>query len=515
MLRRAGCSIARLLNLLPTDTLQDAEGTEMHTVSNYFCIGLSGVLLTGCAATQQNSTLVGHSSAAPVPTPAVAQVAYSESEVETNDGEELASPMVLDETIAVPIEPTSEPVFSDTGLELDLPELIRLTLEQNPRLAQYSWAIQAARGRAIQAGLYPNPTFSVTGNEISDRTGPVGIWSAFAGQEIVTANKLGLSTAAAQREVNQANLKLIAERYRVMTEVRQAYFEAVMLQRRAEILEGLLKLAEQTVNNADKLYQAGEAAELDVVQLEVDLERYRADLESTQQALPGAYKKIAARMGVEDLHITRLAGDLDWPLPDYDLEQLRTYVLSIHPEIRSAQIGIDRARFLLRRAEVQPIPNVTVGTGYTYQGQNRSSDWDIGVSLPVPVWNKNQGNILEAQSQVNQAIREVQTVENSLVNQLATAFSAYASARKRVEKYNTAIIPKAQQSYEMSFKAFQGGEFEYLRVLQAQRSVAEANLELVRSLGAMWQDASVIAGLMLEDQWPLRPDLLDTERNEL
>ena len=67
------------------------------------------------------------------------------------------------------------------------------------------------------------------------------------------------------------------------------------------------------------------------------------------------------------------------------------------------------------------------------------------------------------------------------------------------------ILPKAQRTYELSMVAYQGGQFEYLRVLEAQRSVAEANLELIRSMSEMWLAASEIAGLMLEDQWPLAP----------
>src|SRR5262249_32373760 len=86
-------------------------------------------------------------------------------------------------------------------------------------------------------------------------------------------------------------------------------------------------------------------------------------------------------------------------------------------------------------------------------------------------------------------------------DRLATAFGIYASARQRAERYRKAILPKARETYQLSLKAYQGGQFEYLRVLQAQRSVAEANLEYVRSLGELWRSASEIAGLLLEEDW--------------
>ncbi|MHC4879542.1 MAG: TolC family protein [Planctomycetota bacterium] len=474
----------------------------MPSLSTYASTGLACVVLAGCAATRSETTPLTETSAPSHEKSAIVQTVSWKPTHPTV--ESLPLPQSADEEPVIVL--SAAEASTDAAGPVGLPELIGLTLERNPRLAQVGWVVEATRGQAVQAGLYPNPTVSVTGNELGDRTGPSGIWSAYVGQELVTANKLELSQAAALKKVDQESLNVMAQRYLVFTDVRQAFFEALTLQRRADILSDLVALAEQSVANANKLVKAKEAAELDVVQLEVDLERYRADLEATQRALPGAYRKLAASIGNEDMQISRLAGDLTTALPGYDLEQVRGYMLSIHPELRAAQVGVEQAQLVLRRAEVEPIPNITVGTGYTYQGQNRSSDWDIGFSLPVPVWNRNEGNIQTAEAEVQAAIRQVSRVENDLVNRLSAAFSDYASARERSERYQTAILPRAQRTFELSRKAYQGGQFEYLRVLQAQRAVAEANLELIRSLGQMWDSASVIAGLMLEDEWPLAPE---------
>ena len=459
------------------------------TFMTYVLIGFAGA---GCSIpTRSPEPTIRPAAAHPVN--GVVQAGYFKTNRE--NGEELSVPKKLAKT-----PPAPPAAMTHVGL----PDLIGLTLERNPRLAQVTWATETARGRAIQAGLYPNPTLSVTGDELGDRQGPGGIWTApYFSQEIVTGNKLGLSKAAAHKEVDQATLTVVSERYRIFTDVRQNFFEVVTLQRRAEILGELIGLAEKSVENADKLLKAKEGSELDVVQLEVDLERYRADLEATNRTLPAAFRRLAASVGVQDLPDTAVVGDLDLPLPDYDLERLRVYVLGIHPELRSAQVGVERAQLVLKRATVEPIPNVTVGTGYVRQNQNKSNDWVIAASIPVPLWNRNQGNIFAAKAQVGEAINEVGRVQNDLVGRLASSFSTYAAARKRAEKYKSTILPKAEQSYQLSLKAYQGGQFEYLRVLQAQRAVAEARLEYLRSLSEKWRAASEIAGLMLEDQWPL------------
>jgi cobalt-zinc-cadmium efflux system outer membrane protein len=458
--------------------------------------GLIGNILVGCSSVPSGPELVLPRPRSATPTPAVVQAAY------------LTRAAKDDEKSPTPKQLGQEPIAADPAptQDVSLADLVKLTLERNPRLAQVAWAINTARGRAVQAGLYPNPVVNITGNEIADRTGPGGIWTTpMVYQQIVTANKLGLSKAAALRQVDQATLNLITERYRVLTEVRQAFFEVATLERRREILTRLVKLAEQSVQTTQKLLKAKEAARLDVVQLEVDRERYRAELEATERSLPAAYRRLAASVGVSDLPVFHVSGDLETPLPDYDLERVRAYVLGIHPELRSARIGVDRAQILVRRAEVEPIPNLTINTGYTRQNQNKSSDWDIGFGFPVPLWNRNQGNILAAKAQLGEAINNIGRVRNDLVNRLATSFGTYAAARKRAERYKSDIIPRAQETYQLALKAYQGGQFEYLRVLQAQRAVAEANLEYLRSLGEMWRSASAVAGLMLEDQWPLPP----------
>ncbi len=402
-----------------------------------------------------------------------------------------------------PAPPTS-PTQKLAALGLD--DLIRLAEEQNPKFAQAAFAIESAQGKALQAGLYPNPTLTVTGDELGDRTGPAGIWTApFFTQEIITRGKLRLGRTAAAREVDQSTLMLSVQRYTVLTAVRQAYFDVLVLQRRIEILGEIVKLAEKSVANAKRLVAAKQAAPLALLQLEVDLERLRADHEASQRELPAAFRRLAAIVGVASLPNVPLVGALDAPLPDYDLERARLFVSEHHPEVQSARVGVERAQLLRRRAEVERVPNVAVGAGYIRDNQTHSSDWELSVSLPVPLWNRNQGNIRTAQAHVGDASWQVARIQNELSEQLAQAFREYSAARLRAERYRGTLLPKVREAFELSQKAFEVGQFDYLRVLQAQRSMAEVRMEYLKALGDAWKGASAIAGLMLEDQWPLCP----------
>ena len=116
-------------------------------------------------------------------------------------------------------------------------------------------------------------------------------------------------------------------------------------------------------------------------------------------------------------------------MPRYDPERAHDLVLATHPEMRTAQVGVERAQAAVKRAQAEAIPNVTVYTGYIRQYENKSHDFQMGVNAPIPVWNRNQGNIRAAQAELGAAVQEVARVENELAERFATAFRAYSAAR--------------------------------------------------------------------------------------
>ncbi len=386
---------------------------------------------------------------------------------------------------------------------LTIYDAVRISVERHPVLRQATFNIQAAEGRADQAGRYPNPIVSIMGDEMSDRQGAGGIITApQISQEIVLGGKLGLSRAAAQAELSQTSLSLQSQRYRLLTEVRQAYFDVLLAQHRVQALDQLARLAQQSNVNAEALFNKGRIAELDKLSFQTELDRMMADFEAAQRERKAAGHRLAAVMGTPNLLIVSVVGTLEAPLPQYDLDQLRPQVLEVHPDVQAARIGIARAEAALHRAEAEVIPNVTASAGYVRQNQNRSDDWMFQFSVPVPLYNRNQGNIVAAQAEVGRATQEVERVQADLAAKLAAAWGQYAAAKQRAERCKTAIRANADRAFKIAQDAYKGGVFEYLRVVQAQRTAAEANLEYIRALGEAWRAASEIAGLALEEQWP-------------
>lgn len=418
-----------------------------------------------------------------------------------------------EEVIELPVKPRRtdsvdpcDDSVDGTDLGLTLDALVALGLEQNPRLAKVTFGVEAARGRAFQAGLYPNPTVALVFDELKDKTGPSGVNQLpTITQDIVLGRKLTLSRAAAEREVEQANWGVMAERYAMLAEIRAAYFDALALQERVRLLCDIRRYGRDITKTVRSLRDdAKQLADIDVLPVEAELLRYEADVESAQAEKAAAYKQLAALLGLHRLTINKVAGHFeDFSFPEYDAQNTPMYVLSVHPEIHAAQWGVEKAKLLVRRAKAEPIPNLTVNGGYTRQNQNKSDDISVGVKASIPLWDKNQGNIRAAEAELCAAIQEVARVENDLTVRVTASLRDYAAASKRAEKYR-AVMSKAEQAQNIANED-QRRNLSPLMVLELQRSLRQARLERLKSLGDAWKAAATISGLTIEDNWPPAP----------
>ncbi len=384
-----------------------------------------------------------------------------------------------------------------------LRELVALGIQHHPQLQRARLEVGVAQGNRLQAGLYPNPELYGDFGELGDRQGRGGI-NAFPviSQEIVTAHKLKLDQAIVDGTVNQANLAVTEQTFAVVADIRKKFFEYLTVQERLKVLAKLRSLATKSYRYTEQLEKAKQTSKLDVVQLRVDRNRVAARYDSTQARRRATWRELTAIVGVPHLPIADVRGTLEYPLPNYDLKAALQYAMNRHPQVLAAHVGVTKAQVVLRRASVQKIPNVTVGAGYVRQNQNKSDDWLIRFSVPLPVFDRNQGNVLAAQAALAQAHAEVRQAQNDIARKVANAFAVYQSERKRAERYREDILEDAERAYKLALAGFQGGEFGYLRVLAAQRALAEARLEYLESLSKAWQAASDISGLLLERQWP-------------
>jgi cobalt-zinc-cadmium efflux system outer membrane protein len=421
---------------------------------------------------------------------------------DTNEAAERAAAT----SAAEAVKPTQLPPAPDEtaamvgsgGITLDA--LIAMAETHHPRLTAAFQRVRAAHGRAIQAGLYPNPKAAVSSPQID---GADSQYNGFISQEFVTAGKLSLSAAAAQQEVTQARYAWQQERFFLITDLRQKFYATLAIQRRVEILQQLVRLAERSRTTANQLFQAGEGSRGDILLLDIELQRAEVALKNAETILEVGKRQLAILVSLPDLMIGSLQADLEAPTREYDLEEIRFAVAAVNPQAQIARLEINRTAFLLQRACVEPIPNVEIMGGYQRQVGNPAADQGLfQVTLAIPLWNGNQGNISAAQAELVGARAELHQVELELANQAAAALANYETASQVVERYEAEILPKARETLELTQNLYARGQIDFLRLLQAQKTLLEAELARIDAQEQRWVAAAGLAGLLQEEMFP-------------
>ncbi len=377
-----------------------------------------------------------------------------------------------------------------------LADLESLALANNPTLVSASARVDAARGRWVQVGLYPNPSIGYQGVEIGNE-GRAGQQGGYLETEVITGGKLKLNRAVVNQEIAQLQNEFAAQRWRVLNDVRIEYYNALVAQRTVEIYGELLRVGEQATSTAEALLKAQEGSRVDLLQSRVEMNTARIGLVNAQNRHLAAWRRLTAVMGMPGMHLSPLAGSLDCEMAFVVWEEALGRILAQSPEIAAARSGVDRARFALRREQREPIPNYNVQM--TAQHDNATTDDVVGVqaTFPLPLINRNQGNIRQAEADLRAAQAEVGRVELALQQRLASAFERYANAHYQVRKYSTDILPDARKSLELVTGGYKQGEFGYLPFLTAQRTFYSTNLEYMNSQREFWAARTEIEGLLL------------------
>ena len=382
------------------------------------------------------------------------------------------------------------------GPVMTLAELESIALANNPTLIQADARVRAARAKCLQVGLYPNPTIGYLGEDMGSE-GRAGKQGAFAGQEIVTAGKLGRRRAVVAHEVRQAEHARQAQYRRVLNDLRTAAYDVLVAQRSVVLNRELVRIAQQGVKTGEQLLTALEIGRGDVLQFRIEAGSASIQLYEARNGHLAAWRRLAAVLGIPQMEPARLAGELQSDLPQLTWQGSIERLLAESPELARARSGVERARAAVARECAERIPNFKVETAVQYQHSTEDTVVGIQFGVPLPIFNRNQGNIIKAKAELIAAENEVRRVELALQERLAAAFRRYDNARYGAEKYTANLLPNAKESLELVLTAQKLGEFDYLTLLTAQRTYTQVSLAHLQSLREVWAGSVLIEGLML------------------
>jgi cobalt-zinc-cadmium efflux system outer membrane protein len=379
---------------------------------------------------------------------------------------------------------------------LTFQQLEQLAAVHNPTLGQAARRVEALEGEQVQVGLYPNPVAGYISEEIGEE-GQAGQHGVYVRQELVTANKLGWNRAVASQEVLQAQWELQVQQWRVTNAVRIQAYEVLAAQRTVEVTEELFAIGKAAVDAAERLFQARQVSQVDVLQARVEANSAQLHLIAARKTRDAAWRRLVIVIGVPDMKPAPLVNRLDDVLPEIAWSDTVQHLRDESPQVAAARTGVERARHAVARACAGRTPNIETGAAVRRNDLSESTTLSLQIGVPLMIFDRNQGNIMRAQAELMEAQQNLERVELQLQDRLAEVYREYEIAREQVTQYRQAILPDARKSLELTRAGYQQNEFGYLELLTAQQTFTRTNLAYIAALRELWLSITKIDGMLL------------------
>lgn len=375
--------------------------------------------------------------------------------------------------------------FNEPTGSISLSQVLSLALVRNPELRSYSWEVRAREAQALQAGLPPNPEISF---EVED-FGGTGSVEGFDGTEttILLSQLFPLGgKLSKKRKVEELNTELAewdyeTTRLNVLTKTVLSYLNVLAAQERFTLQSELFKLAERVHGTVSERAQAGEISPIQEKMSQVALSTTKIKLEQSKRELEASKRILVSMWNGSEPQFKAVKGDLSLISPIPTFEDLQS-LLSENPEIARWATEIEQREATIKLEQANAIPDPFISGGYRHISELNDNAFVVGLSIPIPILNRNQGAISEARRRLKKAVEEQENAEVVVNNAMASAFKTLSASYEEALLLKDIVLPEAESAYELTFEGYREGEFPLLNVLVAQRAVFDTKLQYIDAL---------------------------------
>lgn len=382
--------------------------------------------------------------------------------------------------------------------------------------------IGVAQGQLQQARVVPNPVLGATTStdRFAAREGEGG-WSSSVEQEFETAGKRHYRILTARSDLERVRHETETAERDLTAQVQETYFTLLLNERDLDLARRTSAILERFVDLNRKRVQAGEVPGLELNLAEIELARSRKN----EQDFERRFRETSAAM---NLLLGRPANSAVHPANDFSAAQpllppdqeFLAFGLRHRPEILAAQSNVQARADAARLARAFRFPNVTLGAGYQKQRSvigatalseflRRESQVALTATIPLPLFNRNRGNIVSADHERRAAEEQAQFVRNTVESQITAALSNYHSRVVVRALYESSVLPQMEKNLDAITEAYRLGNESIFAVIQTQRTYFETRHEYLTTLIDLESDRIALeraAGLPLEQTIRIPPE---------
>ena len=382
---------------------------------------------------------------------------------------------------------TSEQFVRQDGLSVD--RLIELGGSRRADLQAARQRLAIAEGRLTQARLRPNPTLDAEYGTPRFLGGePESDFSVGVNQVFELGGKRQKRAVVAELELQQARAEVLALERKLAVEIRTAYTNALAAARQLDVLEKLIVADEEIVRVTEARLKEGDVAPLDVNLVKVEADRLRVQAIGVRSELETQLLQLRTLIGADAAESLSLQPQPERPPRlDLGLNELTELALKERADLRAARLGEQLGAARINLARSNAVPNIsgavrfsrskgifdlpaTAGGGLAIDTDNELT---FGVSIDIPIFNRNQGEIASATGEKLQAQRTREFLEATVKRDVAVAYRKYRAAAEQLVLYTTRILPRSEENLRSVRAAYGFGEFSVFEVVNEQRRLTE------------------------------------------
>ena len=391
-------------------------------------------------------------------------------------------------TTPLPAAQAAQQIAEPAGT-LTLDAALALAAGRNFTLSAAGHELDAAEGGIMQARTIPNPEVAVL---LEDNRRDTRTTTAQVNLPIELGGKRAARIGAAQKARELAQSQLGAARTDLRAAVVGGFFGVVIAQERVKLARGSAEIATKGAQAATRRVAAGKIAPLEESKARVEQANAELEVADAEAALAIARQSLAGLWGSSEARFLEAAGNLD-TLPARPDGASLTQALDSAPELASRRLELERRQAIIGVERSRQYPDLTVSMGSKRDnGSDRGTMPVLGVSLPLPLFDRNQGNLYAALRQADKAADEYRATQVRLANELQQATRQLTVSRTSADSLRGTVLPAAQQAYEAATRGFEAGKFNFLDVLDAQRTWFQARIRYLGVVANAYQAATTI-----------------------
>ena len=370
---------------------------------------------------------------------------------------------------------------------ITLKQALALALLKSPELQSFSLEIRARDAKIIQSSLAVNPELQLEvenfGGSKETRDFKAAETTLSLSQAFLLGEKRSKRVRLSMLDRDLAGWDYEAKRLDILTEVTKAYIDLTAKQSRVTLSEDLVRLAEQSYQTVSARVQAGKVSPIDETKATAALSLARLDLERAKRSFDGAKRILAAAWGSSSPVFTKAEGRLDLDVSIPTFEQM-SMDMGKNPDVARWAAEIEQRKSALVLEEANRIPDLTLSGGIRRLSETEDNTFVAGVSIPLPIFNRNQGAIAEAKIRVARAEREQKAAILKVYSSLAEAYQKVSTAFVEATTLKDQVLPALQSAFDAVQEGYRYGKFGYLDVLDTQRTLFESQSQYLEALAA-------------------------------